>query len=113
MKEENVLSLLRSLVAGFMYVIQFMMKRFIKLGYIKGNCYTLVEEASQNDIVALTGIKKLQAGDYIGLGHVIHSTLRPSMLYQIQPSKEADINHFFSSLKVLGEEEPLLYLKTL
>ena len=36
MKEENVLSLLRSLVAGFMYVIQFMMKRFIKLGYIKG-----------------------------------------------------------------------------
>lgn len=33
------------------------------------------------------------------------------MLYQIQPSKEADINHFFSSLKVLGEEEPLLYLK--
>ena len=77
----------------------------------QGNRYTLVEEASQNDIVALTGIKKLQAGDYIGLGHVIHSTLRPSMLYQIQPSKEADINHFFSSLKVLGEEEPLLHLK--
>ncbi|WP_418967343.1 GTP-binding protein [Catenibacterium sp.] len=73
----------------------------------QGNRYTLVEEASQNDIVALTGIKKLQAGDYIGLGHVIHSTLRPSMLYSIQPSKEADINHFFSSLKVLGEEEPL------
>lgn len=77
----------------------------------QGNHYTLVEEASQNDIVALTGIKKLQAGDYIGLGHVIHSTLRPSMLYSIQPSKEADINHFFSSLKVLGEEEPLLHLK--
>ena len=77
----------------------------------QGNRYTLVEDASQNDIVALTGIKKLQAGDYIGLGHVIHSTLRPSMLYSIQPSKEADINHFFSSLKVLGEEEPLLHLK--
>ena len=77
----------------------------------QGNHYTLIEEAAQNDIVALTGIKKLQAGDYIGSGHVIHSTLRPSMLYSIQPSKEADINHFFSSLKVLGEEEPLLHLK--
>ena len=77
----------------------------------QGNHYTLIEEAHQNDIVALTGIKKLQAGDYIGEGHVIHSSLRPSMLYMIHPSKDADINHFFSSLKILGEEEPLLHLK--
>lgn len=49
-----------------MYVNTIHDEKIHQIRLYQGNRYTLVEEASQNDIVALTGIKKLQAGDYIG-----------------------------------------------
>lgn len=72
--------------------------------------YHLVDSAAQGDVVVLTGLKSLQAGDVIGEGEHFSHRLQPYLRYALRLSENSDKNAMLENLKKLAQEEPLLEL---
>ena len=77
----------------------------------QGANYTLAKEVHAGDVVTLTGINHLQAGDVFGEEQKQSAFLEPYMLYDIDlPEGEAQ-RTTLKHLMMLKEEEPLLHMK--
>ncbi|WP_423900794.1 NYN domain-containing protein [Eggerthia catenaformis] len=77
----------------------------------QGEKYSLLKQAKQGDIVALTGIKSLKSGDMIGYSSSLMTSIFPVMHYDLHIEDNEQSALMMENLKKLGEEEPLLQLK--
>ncbi|MBO6047082.1 MAG: TetM/TetW/TetO/TetS family tetracycline resistance ribosomal protection protein, partial [Erysipelotrichaceae bacterium] len=74
----------------------------------QGDRYQLQETAHQGELVILTGLNDVQAGDVIGVGDNFTSHITPYLRYALHLSPDADQVKMMAQLKKLSEEEPLL-----
>ncbi|MGX8680963.1 MAG: GTP-binding protein, partial [bacterium] len=82
-----------------------------QIRFYQGSRYTLADEAGIGDVVALTGLKKPQAGDLLGQSIHHQSVLQPFMRYKLTLPADCDKEAMLAYLVKLGEEEPLLHLQ--
>lgn len=77
----------------------------------QGANYTLSKDSHAGEVVTLTGIKNLEAGDVFGDERAQSHFLKPYLLYDIDLPEGEDQRRMLKHLTMLKEEEPLLHMK--
>lgn len=82
-----------------------------QIRFYNGLKYTLVSSAKAGDVVALKGLKTIQAGDGLGYEKMTFQPLLSSyMNYRVVLDKNCDKHQMLKNLQMLAQEDPTLHV---